>query len=307
MFGTGDSFDYVECTACGTVQINEIPELSRYYPDDYYSFSGAELNGLRIRLLNALAPVFYAFRNSGAGKWMASSFPSAASRMDHFDLETQVFDRGLGLGAVLASGVSKGSRILDVGCGTGRLLDILGMLGFSSLTGIDAFLDTDRTAKGGARLLKKEIADLDGEFDLIMFHHSFEHLADPANSLRAVSDRLASGGMCLVRIPLVNYAWEEYGVNWVGLDAPRHLHLFSERAFKDLAEKAGFDVERVVFDSTSFQFVGSELYSRGLPLNESIRARSLFTSEQIRNWKRKARELNQLGRGDQAAFYLTTV
>jgi hypothetical protein len=62
----------------------------------------------------------------------------------------------------------------------------------------------------------------------------------------------------------------------------------------------------VVFDSTSFQFVGSELYSRGLPLTESVRARSLFTSEQIRNWKRKARELNLSGRGDQAAFYLTS-
>ena len=42
MFGTRDEFDYLECSACGTLQIVEIPDLSCYYPRDYYSFVSEE-------------------------------------------------------------------------------------------------------------------------------------------------------------------------------------------------------------------------------------------------------------------------
>src|SRR5215212_7226945 len=35
--GTRDEFDYVECAACGTLQIREVPDLRPYYSGDYYS------------------------------------------------------------------------------------------------------------------------------------------------------------------------------------------------------------------------------------------------------------------------------
>jgi hypothetical protein len=38
MLGLRDEFEYVECAACSTLQIKAIPDLSRYYPRDYYSF-----------------------------------------------------------------------------------------------------------------------------------------------------------------------------------------------------------------------------------------------------------------------------
>ena len=39
MFGTRDEFVYVECAKCGTLQIKEIPELAKYYPENYLSFN----------------------------------------------------------------------------------------------------------------------------------------------------------------------------------------------------------------------------------------------------------------------------
>ena len=40
MFGTSDEFDYFECARCGCLQIGTIPpDLSPYYPPEYYSFS----------------------------------------------------------------------------------------------------------------------------------------------------------------------------------------------------------------------------------------------------------------------------
>ena len=38
MFGTRETFEYFECSACGTIQIAEVPELSRYYPENYLAF-----------------------------------------------------------------------------------------------------------------------------------------------------------------------------------------------------------------------------------------------------------------------------
>ena len=40
MFGTRDRFAYFRCADCGCLQIGEVPEnLSKYYPDNYYSYS----------------------------------------------------------------------------------------------------------------------------------------------------------------------------------------------------------------------------------------------------------------------------
>ncbi len=55
MFGTGETFDYIECGACGCLQISEIPEdMSRHYPPEYYAFESGgeetERRGLRSHL-----------------------------------------------------------------------------------------------------------------------------------------------------------------------------------------------------------------------------------------------------------------
>ena len=304
MFGTREKFDYLECGACGTVQIAEIPDLSRYYPENYYSFEAGTNSGLRARLGRSLARAYVRARNDGALGRLASAVPFIAKKIGILDLELGVLDMGLGLASVLRLRLSPDCRILDVGCGDGKLLSVLAELGFKSLLGVDAFVDVDRTYPNGVCILKSDLEKVDGSFDLIMFHHSFEHLPDPAAALGSAREKLEKGGVCLVRIPVAAYAWEKYGTNWVGLDPPRHLHLFSEKSFCRLAEREGFEVESVVYDSTSFQFWGSEQYLLDVPLMDKRPAAAMFTRRQIRDWAKEARRLNLDGRGDQAAFYL---
>ena len=43
MFGTRERFEYLECARCGTVQLIDVPDLSRYYPEDYYAHNDAPL------------------------------------------------------------------------------------------------------------------------------------------------------------------------------------------------------------------------------------------------------------------------
>ena len=48
MFGTRDSFTYLECSNCGCLQIKQVPDdLSKYYPDNYYSLTSGKINFLK--------------------------------------------------------------------------------------------------------------------------------------------------------------------------------------------------------------------------------------------------------------------
>lgn len=300
MFGTRDEFDYVECAACGTLQIAEIPDLAPYYPKNYYSL-GTGGDGVPRsfagRVGARLAGVDIVFPKLGLRRLLPRSVNEwAASQVPEWLREP-------------IDGLGFGSRILDFGSGGGGLLNKLSVLGFRDLTGADAFIDRDLAFPNGVRIVKRSLVELEPAFDLVMLHHSFEHLPDPRVAIREIARLTAHGGNALIRIPLKAAAWEKYGVNWVQLDPPRHLYLFTEASFRRIAEDAGFEVAKVVHDSSAFQFYASEEYSRDIAMSDEASfkgdiSKSIFTTEQIANWTAEASQLNAKGRGDQACFYL---
>lgn len=73
------------------------------------------------------------------------------------------------------------SNILDVGCGNGFLLNQMYGFGFKNLTGIDPFIEADIHYPNGINVYKKYISELEGRYDVIMLHHSFEHIPDPVD------------------------------------------------------------------------------------------------------------------------------
>jgi len=291
MFGTREVFGYFLCKSCGCLQIAEVPDdRSRYYPADYYSFGKQPARKYRNPLkrpIKRLRDRWAVLGRGWLGRIIYAFYPNADMRkLSPLHLETT-------------------SRVLDVGCGNGGRLYVLREIGFENLLGIDAYIETDIEYPNGLKVVKKTIGDVEGAWDCVMFHASFEHMPEPLGTLSRAAALLREGGVCYVRIPLVSsYAWEHYGVNWVQLDAPRHLYLHSTRSFELLAANAGLQVEQVIHDSTAFQFWGSELYAKDIPL-KSDHPRSLFSRSRMRAFRKKARELNRDGRGDIASFYLT--
>ena len=178
------------------------------------------------------------------------------------------------------------------------------------MTGIDPFISEDIYYQNGVNILKKEINHVDGYFDFIMLHHSLEHMSDPLAVFENLYRILKPNRFVLIRTPLASsYAWKKYGVNWVQLDAPRHLFLHTIESMKILAHGVGFEINDIIFDSTEFQFLGSEQYMRDIPLRDerSYKVRSteaIFSDKEIRYFKEEAAELNENGAGDQACFYL---
>jgi len=279
MFGTGDVFEYWECSGCGCIQIASVPEhIGDYYPEQYYSFA-MDLKPVDRWLYRAY------FRYPGLGGALRR-----ARRNPYF--ADQKFQ------AVAQTRLKSGAKILDVGCGAGQLVSVLRSVGYDA-HGIDAF------AKDETEFIRRSTLDHEsGGWDMIMFHHSLEHIQDNIGALRSAHAKLKPNGTCLVRIPVAAWAWQHYGKNWVQLDAPRHFVIHSLKSFELAAELAGFKMANVVFDSTVFQFFGSELYKKGLPLKAMAPERAGWTKQQSREFSAKAEQLNRQQLGDQASFYL---
>lgn len=292
MLGLGGEFRYGQCGGCGCVQIDEVPaDLGRYYPANYYAFRSP--NAIVVHLRRTLRLVRDAFvfgRGWQLGRWMK---PLLSPGM--LDLR-QWLER---------TGTTRSSRILDVGCGSGDALARLADQGFRFVRGVDPFIDRPLYHRGRLLVQKGSLSDVEGEgaWDLIMFHHSLEHIENQRGTLARVAELLAPGGWCLVRVPTVDSeAWDQYRDRWVQLDAPRHLTLHSSESMACLADSVGLRVDAVVHDSTAFQFEGSELYLRDRPLSEL--GKSGLSRRQRRAFADRAAALNLAGRGDQAAFFI---
>lgn len=295
MFGFRDKFTYFECSKCGCLQIAEIPKnMEKYYPSNYYSFKKGESNNSIKQILKRKRDEYALLKKGLIGKTLYMKYPNL------------LFDR---IGKI---GVNYDSRILDVGCGAGNLLYSLNEIGFEDLMGVDPYMDGD-VITDDVKILKKTIHELpdDQKFDLITSNHSFEHISDQLETLLKISKILSEKGFCLIRIPVkTKYIWNRYGVNWVQIDAPRHFFLHTLKSFELLVEKSGLIIQDVIFDSTEFQFWGSEQYKRDIPLKAedsySVNPKkNIFTEKQIREFRKMAKELNKNKQGDQAGFYLT--
>jgi len=175
-----------------------------------------------------------------------------------------------------------GKSALDVGCGAGLLAEPLARLG-AEVTGIDAAPEVIAVAQGHAQAMGLDIAyrvggieQLGGAFDLVTCMEVIEHVADPAAFVRALSARLAPGGLLVMSTPNAT-AWSRLMMITVaeGLGrVPRGTHDFEKfiapERLKALLADAGLeclDVEGIAWSP-----------SRGLHLSDDVRLNYLMAA-----------------------------
>lgn len=291
--GGREQFEYIECSFYKSLQIKEKPrDLSKYYHNSYFKIPS------RSKLL--------------VKKWLKGQCISYSLG------KKNIIGRLLSLKyqippifSWITSITTPISHILDIGCGIGDLLLNLGSIGYKNLLGIDPFIEKNINYYNDLRIqkcfLENIIEEFEGKFDLVILNHSLEHMGNHKEVFENLHRLLKSNGYALIRTPLADsYAWRTYKINWVQLDVPRHLCIHSVTSLRMLAEKYPFAIEKVIFDSTSFQFAGSERYERGFDINCNLDA-NMFTKEELQHFKDKARYLNAIGDGDQATFFLKKI
>ncbi len=295
--GLREVFTYFQCSVCECLQIQNIPpDISKYYPRNYYSYAtvgGNENIGKLSKFLRTVRLKHKLQKPSIAGFILEKLFGAP-------DLP----------GPFGKLKVDPDARILDYGCGSGHLLTRLAAKGYVNLTGADPYISSPLCYSNGVLIHKTDIFGLDGIYDFIMLNHSFEHMPNPREVLASLKEHMAPNGQLLIRIPVASsYAWHHYRENWVQLDAPRHFYLHSLDSIQRLTNEAGFKTESIKFDSDMLQFWGSEQYLQDIPLQDiksfgENPSNSIFTSEEIANFQEKTKRLNETNDGDQIALFL---
>ena len=145
-----------------------------------------------------------------------------------------------------------------------------------------------------------------------MFNHSLEHTFEHSKILNRAKELLIDDGRIMIRMPVVNKAFEDYKENWAQLDAPRHLLIHSKLSFEKLCYDLDLEVYKILYDSTEFQFMGSIQYGKDItyydPESYKISTTGgMFSTLEIKKYKTLAKQYNKLGLGDQAAFFLKPV
>lgn len=294
MYGTGERFDYAICAACGCLQIHPIPDdLARHYPPGYYSQLPRDEPARGSALKRALVRMYGRTQAMRPASVRASLLRRLLPEPVDFAEVGDYLEQGrLGSGS---------DRILDVGCGASpHRLAAMARCGFGRCEGVDPFIDSD-TVYHGIPVRKCTIDNVQGEFGLVMFHHSLEHVPDPVETLRHAARLLRPGGRCVVRIPVFGtFMWREFGPDWVELDPPRHLYLMSLASVGELARRSGFKVVRTKFDSEPWELAGSLKCRSGRPL----RGPDAEDMPPVHTFADQVDQLNRLSDAGRACFTL---
>jgi SAM-dependent methyltransferase len=130
-------------------------------------------------------------------------------------------------------------RFLDVGCGSGALIRTFGSLQPAwRLAGLDLHdhcRDEIERLPGTEKLYVGTLAEVPGQFALITFVHSFEHIPRPGELLAEVWERLEPGGLLLIQVP-------DCEANPIMYLVADHASHFYPAALTEVVRSAGFQV-----------------------------------------------------------------
>jgi SAM-dependent methyltransferase len=240
MYEIKDYYLIKECEKCGLVFINPQPspkKIGKYYPaEEYYSLTSTNFN-----LKSILQKTYYSKENN---------------LLKFFLLPFKPF-----LNSVF---IRENGRFLDIGCGSGQVLELIknrDMLCYG--------VEPGRFNKKIAAEKKLNIFHGDlikarypsNYFDVITMNHVIEHVYNPLEVLIEIRRIIKPNGIVIIGTPVSDsLAFRIFKKNWIALDTPRHLFIFSKNNLKEYAKKAGFSIQKRRYNSTPLQFIGSLLY-----------------------------------------------
>jgi SAM-dependent methyltransferase len=150
---------------------------------------------------------------------------------------------------LLARHVPQGGRVIEVGCGNGKLLSLLHDLRPDiGLAGVD-IEDVGITGLPGFTFYHGQleaVAIEPASFDAVYCSNLIEHVPDPLTFLKKCHEVLKPGGVIVGITPdhlsLDRYVFGRY---WAGYHYPRHTFIFNHHNIRAILTNAGFEAIEV--------------------------------------------------------------
>jgi SAM-dependent methyltransferase len=137
--------------------------------------------------------------------------------------------------------LAPGARILEIGCGTGHNLAMLGGFGTVDAIEVDADARAVATQRLGRPVGASPLPGLEdvpeGHYDLIALLDVLEHIEDDEAALRSIAKRLRPGGRILIAVPAHPWLWSSHDV------ANHHFRRYTRRTLGAVSRKAGLTLE----------------------------------------------------------------
>jgi SAM-dependent methyltransferase len=212
-FLTQENFSIWRCKDCGLSFTNPRPKdenLGKYYESSEYLSHGTKNSGI-------IGKLYQLLRNINIKR--------------KYNIVSELMGTG---------------KILDIGCGTGELLNYFQKQKWECL-GVEPNANARSFAETHYRLKVEEEQSLqnlpEGSFDIVCMWHVLEHVSDINKRMDEAKRLLKNEGRLIIALPnLLSWDAVFYKAYWAGLDVPRHLYHFSPEAFSCLAKRHDLQV-----------------------------------------------------------------
>lgn len=205
----------VRCNACGLVYQNPRPtpdEIGVHYPSTYESYANH-----RVRAKGQLLRRAYDYGMQKRCRFVTRALP-------------------------------QGGRLLDLGCAAGAFLVAMREQANWEVEGVEVSKETAQSARehNGLKVFAGTLEQAnfpDNHFDAVTLWDVLEHLHDPVGTLAEINRILRPGGVAVIRVPNFD-SWDAslFGLYWAGLDAPRHLYIYTRATLANSLRAGGLEL-----------------------------------------------------------------
>jgi SAM-dependent methyltransferase len=163
----------------------------------------------------------------------------------------------------------EGAHILEIGCGTGHNLPMLGQFGNVEALELDEEARSIAEGRLGRSVMSAPLPELagvpEGSFDLVGAFDVIEHIDDDHAAIASIARLLKPGGKFIMTVPAHQWMWSAHDV------VNHHKRRYSKRRLKKLIQASPLKLERAgYFNSLLFPVAVAERLSSKVRGKEDV-------------------------------------